>query len=82
MNKVALSPKYQVVIPKSARKTMGLSKTQKVMYVSEVRAGEIVFRTTDPNAQKTTLEQFAGSIKSTHDSPVRHLREVRDTEWE
>lgn len=81
MNKVSLSPKYQVVIPKSARKLMGMNKLQKVMYISSVKAGEIVFRTTNPKVAQRTLGEFAGSLSSAKPNPIEQLRKLRDSEW-
>lgn len=75
---VTLSSKYQVVIPKTARKKMGLDKpTGQRFKVKSVTEDEIVFR------KDKTLNDFLGGYE--HAFPKNatvKLRNIRDNEWE
>jgi AbrB family looped-hinge helix DNA binding protein len=74
---VTLSSKYQVVIPKTARKKLGItSSTGQQFSVVSVTADEIVFR------KDKTLDDFLGAYG--HAFPknaVNELRRIRDNEW-
>ncbi len=74
---VTLSSKYQVVIPKTARKTLGLTAaTGQQFSVARVTKNEIVFR------KDKTLDDFLGAYS--HAFPknaAAELRHVRDNEW-
>ena len=75
---VTLSSKYQVVIPKAARKKMGLNKpTGQRFRIEHVSEDEIVFR------KDKTLDNFLGKYGSAFpkDATAR-LRQMRDTEWD
>jgi len=75
---VTLSSKYQVVIPKTARKKLGLDKsTGQRFRVESVTEHEIVFR------KDKTLDDFLGIYD--HAFPknaTAKLRNIRDKEWE
>lgn len=75
---VTLSSKYQVVIPKAARKKLGLTKSEGQRFkVERVSENEIVFR------KDTSLDSFLG--KYGHAFPAdatKALRKVRDKDWE
>jgi AbrB family looped-hinge helix DNA binding protein len=75
---LTLSSKYQVVIPKAARKKLGLDKpTGQRFKVERVTKNEIVFR------KDKTLDDFLGAYN--HAFPknaTAKLRSVRDKEWE
>jgi len=75
---VKLSSKYQVVIPKAARRKMGLEKAAGQRFrVERVTENEIVFR------KNKTIDDFLG--KYSHAFPknaTAELRRSRDTEWE
>jgi AbrB family looped-hinge helix DNA binding protein len=74
---VTLSSKYQVVIPKAARKKLGItSPTRQQFSVASVTEDEIVFR------KDKTLEDFLGAYS--HAFPknaANELRRIRDNEW-
>lgn len=75
---VTLSSKYQVVIPKAARKKLGLEKPsgQKFKVVS-VTEDEIVFR------KDNNLEDFLGHYGHAFpENATQKLRRMRDEEWE
>jgi len=75
---VTLSSKYQVVIPKSARKKLGIIQPEGQRFkVERVSENEVVFR------KDISLDHFLG--KYGHAFPVGatdKLRKIRDTEWE
>jgi AbrB family looped-hinge helix DNA binding protein len=75
---VTLSSKYQVVIPKSARKKLGLSKpTGQRFRVEKATDNEIVFR------KDKTLDDFLGSYSDAFPkNATEKLRQMRDEEWE
>ena len=74
---VTLSSKYQVVIPKTARKKLGLYKsTGQRFRVKRVSENEIVFR------KDKSLDDFLGQYG--YAFPVNasaKLRKMRDQEW-
>ncbi len=75
---VALSTKYQVVIPKAARKKMGLDKAiGQRLRVGRVTKDEIVFR------KEPALEDFLGAYgDSFPKNAAAALRKMRDKEWD
>lgn len=77
--KVKLSDKYQVVIPKGARKKLNLPKGDVYMVITKVTNREITFaKPADPS-----IMSYAGVAKGAWSShPVTDLREQRDKEWE
>lgn len=74
---VILSSKYQVVIPKAARKTLGLTKpTGQQFSVARVTKDEIVFR------KDKTLDDFLGKYGGVFPKDATAtLRHARDNEW-
>ncbi len=75
---VTLSSKYQVVIPKSARKKLGLLKANGQRFkVERVSDNEIVFR------KDKSLDDFLGQYGHAFsaNSAVK-LREQRDKDWD
>jgi AbrB family looped-hinge helix DNA binding protein len=74
---VTLSSKYQVVIPKTARKKMGLFKSEGQRFrVERVSEDEIVFR------KDKTLDDFLGQYGDAF--PVNaavKLHKMRDQDW-
>jgi len=74
---VTMSSKYQVVIPKTARKKLGLDKpTGQHFKVKSVSENEIVFR------KEKNLDEFLGAYS--HSFPknaTAQLRTIRDKEW-
>lgn len=77
-NVVTLSSKYQVVIPKEARKKLGLIHPEGQRFkVESVSENEIIFR------KDKSLEDFLGKYdKAFPDNATSKLREVIDSEWE
>lgn len=75
---VALSSKYQVVIPKAARQKMGLDKTVgRRLRVGRVTKDEIVFH------KEPSLEDFLGAFgDSFPKNATAALRKIRDEEWD
>jgi AbrB family looped-hinge helix DNA binding protein len=74
---VTLSSKYQVVIPKTARKKLGLIKSEGQRFrVERVSENEIVFR------KDKSLDDFFGQYGDAF--PVNasaKLHKMRDQEW-
>ena len=76
MKNVQLSPKYQVVIPKSARKKMGIEQGGIPLRVKRVTKTEIVFEKTPQ------LEDFIGAFPGAWGKdPAKMVRKMRDEEW-
>lgn len=75
---VTLSSKYQVVIPKAARKKLGITHSVGQQFsVAHVTEDEIVFR------KDKTLEDFLGAYSRTFPTnAAAELRHIRDDEWE
>lgn len=74
---VTLSGKYQVVIPKAARKKLGItmSKGQRFRVV-RVSEDEIVFR------KNKSLDDFLGQYGNAFPSHASsEVRKIRDQEW-
>lgn len=74
---VIMSGKYQVVIPKAARKKLGLHKSVGQRFrVERVSSDEIVFR------KDKTLDDFLGRYgKAFHRDATNALRHMRDSDW-
>jgi AbrB family looped-hinge helix DNA binding protein len=74
---VILSGKYQVVIPKAARKKLGLSKPDGQRFkVERVSKDEIVFR------KDKSLDDFLGQYGNAFENEATtKLRKIRDQEW-
>jgi AbrB family looped-hinge helix DNA binding protein len=74
---VTLSSKYQVVIPKMARKKLGLFKPEGQRFrVERVSEDEIVFR------KDKTLDDFLGQYGDAFPINAKsELRNMRDEEW-
>ena len=74
---VTLSSKYQVVIPRAARKTLGItSSTGQQFSVARVTKDEIVFR------KDKSLEDFLGAYGNAFPKHATDkLRRIRDEEW-
>lgn len=72
-----LSSKYQVVIPKMARKKLGITTvTGQQFSVISVTEDEIVFR------KSKTLDDFLGAYTSAFPkNATGALRRIRDNEW-
>lgn len=75
---VTLSSKYQVVIPKAARKKLGLFKANGQRFtVERVSDNEIVFR------KNKTLDDFLGQYGYAFGpNSIDKLREQRDKDWD
>ncbi len=75
---VTLSSKYQVVIPKAARKKLGLSESAGQRFrVERVTEDEIVFK------KDTTLDDYLGKYGDAFPkNATAELRRRRDTEWD
>jgi AbrB family looped-hinge helix DNA binding protein len=75
---VTLSKKYQVVIPKSARKKLGLTNGEGQRFrVERVSKDEIVFR------KDKTLDSFLGQYgQAFPENATEELRKLRDRDWE
>lgn len=75
---VILTSNFQLVVPKVARKQLGLNKPGRQRFkVQKVTADEIVFR------KVRTLNDFLGAYN--HALPknsTAELRSMRDEEWE
>ena len=74
---VTLSSKYQVVIPKAARKTLGLNNPEGQRFkVQRVSDTEIVFR------KDKSLEDYLGKYdKAFPSNATGAIRKIRDDEW-
>lgn len=74
---VTLSGKYQVVIPKAARKKLGLFKSEGQRFkVERVSGNEIVFR------KDKSLDDFLGQYGDAFQADATtKLRKMRDQEW-
>ncbi len=79
MKSVALSPKYQVVIPKEARKILGITKSTKRLYVKSVSKDELVLASTSNT--KKWLVDLLGSTPPVKTRAVARVRRLRD-EWD
>lgn len=75
---LTLSSKYQLVIPKTARKKMGLvGKAGQRFQVTRVSEDEIVFR------KEPTLDDFLGKFGASFPkNAAAALRKMRDEEWD
>ena len=75
---VTLSSKYQLVIPKAARKRMGLSVAAGQHFkVARVTSNEIVFE------KQRTLDSYLGVYGDTFPTNATEaLRHQRDNEWD
>lgn len=75
---VTMSGKYQVVIPKAARKKMGLEgQAGRQLDVVRVTKDEIVFRKREP------IESYFGAFSGAWGpNPTKRLRKMRDEEWD
>lgn len=75
---VTLSSKYQVVIPKAARKKLGITRsTGQKFSVASVTENEIVFR------KDKNLEDFLGAYDHAFpEDATGVLRRIRDNEWD
>ncbi len=76
-----VSTKYQVVIPKSVRKQLGLQPGQKVTF-GAVQNGHVMLAKELTAAE--VIEKYRGALRkawgSTED-PAIAIRRMRDTEW-
>ena len=73
---VTISGKYQVVIPKAARKKMGLTDKGGFLVVKKVTENEITF------AKPRKLEDYFGIMEGAWGpDPVATIRKQRDEEW-
>lgn len=75
---VTLSSKYQVVIPKAARKKLGLVEAAGQRFrVEKVTNYEIVFR------KEKTVDDFLGKYDYAFPAnATEKLRKMRDKEWD
>ncbi len=78
MKTIPISQKFQVVIPKAARKTMGLTHATKGLYVKSVSKDEIVLAKA-PDLDKW-LTDLLESSPPTNTNAVGRVRKLRD-EW-
>jgi AbrB family looped-hinge helix DNA binding protein len=77
--KVKLSDKYQVVIPKGARKKLNLPKGDVYMVITKVTNREITFA----KPAEASIMSYAGVAKDAWGPhPTAELRKQRDKEWE
>lgn len=75
-----LSNKYQVIIPKAARKKMHLERGTSYMTVKRVTDSEITF-VKSPVAG-SNIDRYAGILKAADNpNPVENLRRMRDKDW-
>ena len=74
---VTLSSKYQVVIPKAARKTLGLNNPEGQRFrVERVSDTEIVFR------KDKSLEEYLGKYDTAFPAHATEaIRKIRNNEW-
>lgn len=79
--KVKMSDKYQVVIPREARKKMGLHRGDVYFFVKKITGNEITYSIS--NRHRTGIGAYAGILQSkSNPKPVENLRKMRDSEWE
>ncbi len=73
-----ISAKYQVVIPKDARRKMGLRPGQKIVF-SDVKKDGSINLTRQPTA-KEIIKKYAGSMSGAwgNEDPAVWLRKDRD----
>lgn len=79
MKILPLSSKYQVVIPKEARKKLGITRSTRGMYIKRVTKDEIVLAKA-PDLKQWMLE-LLNSTPKTHRDVVADIRKLRD-EWD
>lgn len=78
--KVTISNKYQVVIPKVARKKLNLGRDVPYMVIKNVTNNEITFSM--PSTVPSSIESFAGILANEWGKkPMEKLRKLRDEEW-
>lgn len=71
MSSTKTSNNYQIVVPKQARRKLGLKKGQ-IMYVKSVNAKEITYTTEDP------VDKYYGILKGVWtEDPVEYQRRIR-----
>ncbi len=77
-NSLALSSKYQIVIPKAARQKMGLDKAiGQRLRVKSVTENEIVF------SKEPSIDDFLGAFGDTFPkNTAAKIRKMRDEEWD
>lgn len=79
--KVKMSDKYQVVIPKSARKKMGIRRGNVYFFVKKITGNEITYSVLSEN--EDGIDAFAGILKSPDNpKPVENLRKMRASDWD
>ncbi len=76
--KVKMSDKYQVVIPREARKKMNIQRGDVYLFVKKVTGNEITYSVSPGD----DIDAFAGILKSQDNpKPVENLRKMRDKDW-
>lgn len=77
---ITISSKYQLVIPKEARKKLRV-RPGALMTVKKVTPTEITY--TIAPGQTGSIEDYAGILKSAWGNrPVAKLRKIRDEQWD
>jgi len=79
MKNLPLSPKYQVVIPKEARKIMGIDRSTQAVYVKRLSSDEIVLAKA-PNTKNVFLD-LVNSTPPVRTDAVKRIRKLRD-DWD
>lgn len=76
-----LSNKYQVIIPKAARKKMNLERGLSYMTVKHVTDNEITFMKSP--VVSSDIEKYAGVLREEWGkNSVARLRKIRDEDWD
>ena len=79
MKVLPVSQKYQVVIPKAARKVMGITPLTKGLYIKHVSKDEIVLVKAPQPAD--WLRELLESTPQTKTNAVQQVRKLR-SEWD
>ena len=78
MKTIPVSSKYQVVIPKAARKIMGITRSTQAVYIKRVTAHEIVLSKAPNTAD--WLVSLLESTPKTKTNAAKRINKLRD-EW-
>jgi len=78
MKTIPVSSKYQVVIPKAARKIMGITRTTQAVYIKRVTPDEIILAKA-PNTEDW-LVSLLESTPKTKTKANERVNKLRD-EW-
>jgi len=78
---LTVSNKYQVVIPKNARRQLGIMPGQKLVFAGINKDGSFSFAKRPSAAD--IVQKYRGSMAGAwgDDDPAKVIRQMRDSEW-